>query len=182
MYLNQRPDLLDRMAAAGQVLVPTFSCFYGVAGLGRRIGVEGDSPARSTDEAPERWSDLLVDLAVYNLDQADRRLKAARAAGVAIAAGLDWHPLSDLATEILRMIHHGLSVREALVAATDTAARALGLAEHVGTIVPGKLADLVVIDGDPIEHPALLRDRDRIWLVMQLGEPIAGAALEQDLA
>ena len=32
MYLNQRPDLLDAMAAAGQVLVPTFGCFYGVAG------------------------------------------------------------------------------------------------------------------------------------------------------
>ena len=32
MYLNQRPDLLDQMAAAGQVLVPTFGCFYGVAG------------------------------------------------------------------------------------------------------------------------------------------------------
>ena len=32
MYLNQRPDLLERMAASGQVLVPTLGCFYGIAG------------------------------------------------------------------------------------------------------------------------------------------------------
>ena len=48
MYLNQRPDLLERMAASGQVLVPTLSCFYGVAGL--------ESPAPT-------WSPLLVELA-----------------------------------------------------------------------------------------------------------------------
>jgi imidazolonepropionase-like amidohydrolase len=120
--------------------VPTFSCFYGVAGLGRRIGAEGEGAAGSTERPLEKWSELLVDLALYNLDQADRTLKAARAAGVAIAAGLDWHPLSDLATEILHMIHHGLSAHEALVAATATATRALGLAEYVGTIAPGRPA------------------------------------------
>ena len=38
MYLNQRPDLLERMARDGQVLVPTLSCLYGMAGLGERIG------------------------------------------------------------------------------------------------------------------------------------------------
>src|SRR3712207_5777926 len=38
MYLNRRPDLLERMAASGQVLVPTLSCFYGVAGLEQQVG------------------------------------------------------------------------------------------------------------------------------------------------
>ena len=42
MYLNQRPDLLERMARDGQVLVPTLSCLYGVAGLGERIGTSLD--------------------------------------------------------------------------------------------------------------------------------------------
>ena len=50
------------------------------------------------------------------------------------------------------MIHHGLSAREALVAATATAAHALGLGDQVGTIEPGRLADLVVVDGDPLER------------------------------
>ena len=46
MYLNQRPDLLERMARAGQVLVPTLSCFYGVAGMDERGG----------SAASSRWS------------------------------------------------------------------------------------------------------------------------------
>jgi hypothetical protein len=36
--------------------------------------------------------------------------------------------------------------------------------------------------GDPLEEPESLRRRDRIWLVLQLGEPVAGAALERPLA
>jgi imidazolonepropionase-like amidohydrolase len=179
MYLNQRPDLLERMAANGQVLVPTFGSLYGVAGLDD----DGAGPgiaAAPADRRPETWSPLLVDLAAHNVEQADRTLRAARAAGVPIASGHDWWPLSGLASEILRMVHHGLTVQEALVAATRTAAHALGLAEHVGTIEAGKLADLLVVDGDPLHDPALLRDPDRIWLVLQLGQPVAGAALEND--
>ena len=60
MYLNQRPDLLDAMAAAGQVLVPTLSCFHGVAGQGH-------------------WTPPLVRLAEHNLAEARRTLEAARA-------------------------------------------------------------------------------------------------------
>ena len=61
-----------------------------------------------------------------------------------------------------------------------TAARALGLGDQVGTVEPGWLADLVVVDGDPLERIGVLRDRERIWLVLQLGEAVAGAALERD--
>jgi imidazolonepropionase-like amidohydrolase len=159
MYLNQRPDLLERMAATGQVLVPTLSCFYGVA--------EKDT-----------WSPLLVELAKYNLEQADRTLKAAREAGVRIALGHDWNPFYNSAVEFERMVHHGLPAAEAVVAATATAAAALGLGDEVGTVEPGRLADLLVVDGDPLADPGVLGRRERIWLVLQLGEPVAGAALE----
>lgn len=50
----------------------------------------------------------------------------------------------------------------------------------MGTVEPGKLADLVVIDGDPLREPELLIDASRIWLVLQLGEPVAGTAMERD--
>jgi cytosine/adenosine deaminase-related metal-dependent hydrolase len=59
-------------------------------------------------------------------------------------------------------------------------AYALGLDDHVGTIEPGKLADTVVIDGEPVQQPELLMDAARIWLVLQLGEPVAGTAVERD--
>jgi imidazolonepropionase-like amidohydrolase len=180
MYLNQRPDLLDAMAASGQVLVPTLGCFYGVAGAAASDAAGPDAAPASSDEPPPTWAPMLVDLALYNLEQADLTLKAARAAGVAIAAGHDWAPISDLGLEIVQMVHHGLSGHEALVAATRTSARALGLADRIGTIEAGRQADLVVTDGDPLVRPGLLRDRDRIWLVLQLGVPVAGAALERD--
>jgi len=180
MYLNQRPDLLDEMAAAGQVLVPTLGCFYGVAGAAAANGAGPDGAPAPSVEPPATWASMLVELALHNLEQADLTLKAARAAGVSIAAGHDWAPISDLGLEIVHMVHHGLSAPEALVAATRTAARALGLDDRIGTIEPGRLADLVVTDGDPLARPGLLRDRDRIWLVLQLGAPVAGAALERD--
>jgi imidazolonepropionase-like amidohydrolase len=179
MYLNQRPDLLERMAASGQVLVPTFGCFYGVAGAAAD-GIGPDGAPATTDHPPPTWSGMLVELALHNLEQAALTLVAARAAGVAIAAGHDWAPISDLGLEIVQMVHHGLTAREALVAATSTSARALGLEDLVGTIAPGRLADLLVVDGDPLARPGVLRDRDRIWLVLQLGAAVAGAALERD--
>jgi imidazolonepropionase-like amidohydrolase len=169
MYLNQRPDLLERMAAQGQTLVPTLSCFYGVAGLdGDR---DGGAPAAT-------WSPLLVELARHNLEQAGMTLAAARAAGVAIALGYDWGPIYASALELERLVHHGLPAMEALVAATATGAGALGLGDRLGTVAPGMLADLVVLDGDPLADPGVLRRREHIWLVLQLGEPVAGTVLE----
>ena len=41
----------------------------------------------------------------------------------------------------------------------------------------GKLADLIVVDGDPLAEPALLSDSARVWLVQQGGTPVAGQAL-----
>jgi imidazolonepropionase-like amidohydrolase len=190
MYLNQRPELLERMAASGQVLVPTLSCFYGVAGLDDQVGIgDGalDEPnarervgvAYSPCQGPPRpWSPLLVELAHYNLRQADLTLRAAVAAGVTIAAGHDWHPLWDHALEIRRMIAHGMSSAQALTATTSAAAAALGIADHVGTVAAGRTADLVVFDGDPVASPELLSRRDAVWLVLQGGTPVAGAVLE----
>jgi imidazolonepropionase-like amidohydrolase len=175
MYLNQRPDLLDQMAQNGQFLVPTITGCYMMAGLGDAIDPEGV-------EAHGEMIPMLVDLAVYNLEETSKSVRAARAAGVKIALGSDGPPQASwTALELLRMIHHGLTAREALVAATSTAAEALGIDEHVGTVAPGKIGDLVIVDGDPLAEPELFLDPARIWLVIQHGEPVAGAALESSV-
>jgi imidazolonepropionase-like amidohydrolase len=75
------------------------------------------------------------------------------------------------------MVHHGLTPGQALVAATKTAAEALDLDDHIGTVTEGKLADLTIVDGDPLQEPHLLSDPGRIWLVLQGGAPVAGQAL-----
>jgi imidazolonepropionase-like amidohydrolase len=182
MYLHRRPDLLEQMAARGQVLVPTLSCFYGVAGLGDAVGTEGIDLGTGQRSEPARaettWSPMLYRLAHRQLHEAALTLKSARAAGVRIASGHDWLPFYNSSIEIRRMIAHGLTASEALIAATATNALALGIDDHVGTVTPGKQADLTVIDGDPLEHPQLLTDSDRIWLVIQGGAIVAGSALE----
>ena len=119
---------------------------------------------------------VLSELAQHNLGEGAASMRAARQAGVKIALGSDVSLATGL--EIQRMVHHGLTPAEALVAATRTAAEALGLGEHIGTVAEGKLADLIIVDGDPLTEPRLLSDPGRIWLVLQLGVPVAGQALQ----
>jgi imidazolonepropionase-like amidohydrolase len=173
MYLYHRPDLLEAMAAAGQVLVPTLSGYYWMAGLGEAIDPAG---AEASPDMPP----VLAELARFNLAEGSASMVAAQKAGVKIALGSDMSLATGL--EIQRMVHHGLSAAQALVAATSTAAQALDLDGYVGTVAEGKLADLVVVDGDPLAEPALLSDPARIWLVLQLGVPVAGQALAGPLA
>ena len=173
MYLNQRPELLEQMAAGGQVLVPTLSGYYWMGGFGDVV-----DPASATIDAHMLPS--IVELAHHNLAQGTLSMRAARQAGVRIALGSDRNGVSgdDTALELVRMVHHGLTSVEALQSATAIAAEAIGLADHIGTIAAGRLADLVVVDGDVVQTPELLLDAQRIWLVLQLGEVIGGAALE----
>jgi imidazolonepropionase-like amidohydrolase len=172
IYLSQRPDLLERMAQRGTTLVPTLSGYYWMAGLPERTLDPDDA------EPDPALTPLLVELARYNLAQGAASMRAAAAADVPIALGTDG---GETAYELLRMIQHGLDAQAALTAATRNGASACGIDDQIGTIAPGKLADLVVVDGDPLAEPALLDDPQRIWLVLQLGEPVAGAALERPL-
>lgn len=79
------------------------------------------------------------------------------AAGVTVLAGSDT-PLDDVATAIhlnLRaQVKHGREPWEALQTATSLPAKAFGLAHDLGTVEPGKLADLVIVDGDPLTRIA----------------------------
>jgi imidazolonepropionase-like amidohydrolase len=178
MYLHRRPDLLEAMAAAGQVLVPTLSGYYWMAGLGEAVD-QTVSPGEALDPAAAHadpgMPPVLSELAQHNLEQGAASMRAARQAGVKIALGSDVSLAAGL--EIQRMVHHGLTPAQALVAATKTAAEALDLDEHIGTVTEGKLADLIIVDGDPLAEPHLLSDPVRIWLVLQRGVPVAGQAL-----
>jgi imidazolonepropionase-like amidohydrolase len=89
----------------------------------------------------------------------------AAAAGVKVAMGTDC-PVAPHGTnlrELELMASHGLKSEEALVAATSRAAELMGLEEKLGTLAPGKIADVVVVDGDPFDF-ATLKDRiEQVW-------------------
>jgi imidazolonepropionase-like amidohydrolase len=92
--------------------------------------------------------------------------------------GFDSPDVDRAASELVRMVEHGLPPLEALAAATSGGAYALGIEDQVGVVAQGRLADLLVVDGDPVSEPGVLLDPARIWLVLRNGAPVAGAALE----
>jgi imidazolonepropionase-like amidohydrolase len=165
LELHRAAALLEELARSGRVLVPTLSCFFHVS-----------------ENRGSQWAPGLVRLAHKQLEEAHRTVEAARRAGVRIAMGFDSQPHGQSALELVRMCRAGLTPMEGIVAATTGSAAACGLDEHVGAVARGMAADLLVVDGDPLEDPNVLLDADRIWLVVQSGRPAAGAALETDLA
>jgi imidazolonepropionase-like amidohydrolase len=111
-------------------------------------------------------------------------LRMAYEAGVPIANGSDAAtPLNyhgDNAREIHWMRQAGLPALTALHAATGNAARALGWDDRLGTLQPGRLADLIVLDGDPLDDLRLLADKKSLRWVMKGGRIVAHR-LEADL-
>jgi len=90
-----------------------------------------------------------------------------------IAAGTDnirWYiPFAMLYKEIYYLTQYGLSNMEAIVAATKGGAKVIGVEEQIGTIEPGKFADLIMVDNNPLEDIKALKDVN--W-VMKDGEII----------
>jgi len=156
LSLHRSPELLDAMAERRIVLVPTLSTFYDLA--------ERFAP----DFAPR-----LVEQAKRQAEEAQRTIMAAHDAGVILAMGYDSGPPGASANELVRMAEAGLGAAAAIRAATEGSACALGLAD-VGTVVPGRIADLLVVDGDPLEDPPILLEPERVRLVIQAGRVVGG--------
>jgi imidazolonepropionase-like amidohydrolase len=98
-------------------------------------------------------------------------------AGVKVAMGTDAGviPHGDNLDELQLMADGGMSPADVLVATTLTAAELMGLEGELGSIEPGKRADLVVVSGDPFDFSDLA---GRIERVYQNGRLVAGAAPE----
>ena len=96
--------------------------------------------------------------------------RLAREAGVKIASGSDQGPPCEAALlEIELLARQGLGPHGAIVAATRTAAEVCGAADRLGTVEPGKLADLIAVTANPLEDIASLR---RLALVVKDGRVV----------
>ena len=76
------------------------------------------------------------------------------------------------AEELVHMVRAGMSPMQAIVAATRNAAECVGLADRVGTLEPGKFADLLVVSEDPLRDISVLTRREQIYLVLKGGSPV----------
>jgi imidazolonepropionase-like amidohydrolase len=88
--------------------------------------------------------------------------------GVKIAYGTDSgvYPHGGNAKQFAYMVRYGMTPMQAIQSATIRAGELLGMDEDLGSIAPGQLADLVAVDGDPLEDVRVL---EKVAHVMKSG-------------
>jgi imidazolonepropionase-like amidohydrolase len=149
-YLDEDATLLGQMAVQGTFFVPTLTVYV----------YHRESPAPHVRERA-------VALHAHHVASVRRALEL----GVPIAAGTDagghGHPKNAL--ELKYLVEAGLSPMQALRAATQGAAACLGLEREIGTVEKDRLADLVLVAGNPLDDVTLLLDPARIELVVKGG-------------
>jgi len=160
-YLSE--DALTEMKEHGTFFVPTLSAY--------RHLVKASQQRPSTTDPYEA---ALQKTALEVVERHARSFRAALALGVRIAAGTDsgadWFPMGNsLQFELELMVSEGMTNADAVAAATRDAADLLGLRSDLGTLEAGKLADILVVDGDPLVDVSVLR---KPWLVMKEGRVV----------
>ncbi|RKG63227.1 amidohydrolase family protein, partial [Corallococcus exercitus] len=140
------------MKQKGTWYVPTAFAFFGIKELADQGKLPPDTVAklRAVDQRREHV------------------LRKAIALGVRIAFGTDAGVFAHgrNAEEFALLVEAGLSPAEALRTATVNAAELLGVADRLGTLEPGKLADVVAVPGDPLKD---IRATQKVFFVMKEG-------------
>lgn len=100
-----------------------------------------------------------------------RSFQMAAKMGVKIAMGTDTGvgPHGTNAEEIAIMVENGMTPMQAIVATTKTAAECARVDQLVGTLVPGKRADIIGVQGDPLANIGLFKDAASVAFVMKDG-------------
>jgi imidazolonepropionase-like amidohydrolase len=108
-------------------------------------------------------------------ESARRILRAGGRIGLGGDYGFAWNPHGDYARELAFFVKYvGFTPLETITCATKTGAEILGRGDELGTLERGKLADVLVVDGDVLGDMGILQDRSRFLAVMQGGVIKAG--------
>jgi imidazolonepropionase-like amidohydrolase len=155
-------ETIENLAAARIPLVPTLLLLSNVGDWGHLVG------------APTPMRDGMKAM----LDKSADALHRAHQAGVTMALGTDsgfsvtpygvWH-----ARELeLLMTYAGLTSLEAIQAGTSNGALMLGLDGEIGQVAEGMIADLIIVNGDPVADITVLQRREAIETVIQDGRVV----------
>ncbi len=133
---------------SGAYYVPTLST---VNGYRERLAAD-----------PNAYSAEVLPKILWRIEVTGDSLERAVPGGVRIAfgtdAGVSMHGRN--ADEFELMVQHGMTPMSAIQAATVNAADLLGLGEELGTLEPGRRADIIAVDGDPLSDVTVLKDVD----------------------
>lgn len=154
-FLDERTA--DEMAAAGTVMVTTLRVFEEILRRGRDY--PNPDALRKAEMVCEAQRSALM---------------LAKKSGVTLAMGTDASQSirnGDNALEMLELVNAGFSAGEVLSMSTSNAAVALGLENSIGTLRQAMGADLLILDGNPLERIDVLSDPSKIRCVLQDGVP-----------
>lgn len=139
------------------VLVPTLSAPFHILDKGEKSGIPN-----FVIEKTKKVKDTHIE-----------SVKKAHEAGIPIAMGADagtpFNRHGENLRELELLVGIGLSPMEAIVSATRTASETLGLGDQIGTLEKGKMADLIVVEGDPLKDITILQKKEKIVAVMKDG-------------
>jgi len=161
VYLDE--ETVSMMIERNIPFIPTISALYNI----ETKGIEAGIPAFAVEKT--------LKVKPFHMES----IRMAREAGVSVAAGTDAGTPFNLHGENLGEIkllvdYGGFSPMGAIEAGTRTAARVLGLEEELGTVEEGKVADLVMVEGNPLDNIDVLLNPESICLVMQGGKIVKG--------
>ncbi len=124
---------------------------------------------------PQRVIDGHRETLEAGAESARRILRAGGRLGMGGDYGFGWNPHGDYARELTFFVKDvGLTPLEVITCATKTGAELMGRGGEFGTLEVGKLADVLVVDGDVLADISVLEDRTRFLAVMQGGIVKAG--------
>lgn len=172
-------DLLQLYKAAGIWVIPTIALHSMPLALAKDSTIL-DRPdiaaflspsmkaawSRSLSWYKQRYSEPLQDLIHHYVLPVRRSIKKMHNEGIILATGTDMDIPWAVQEEMEEFALSGLSLQEALKAATSNAARIIGAESELGTIEEGKWADLVILDANPLED---IRNARKIWKVIKAG-------------
>ena len=162
--VGYEPDFVPLLAAQGASWCPTLSqLHWGLAEREQR-GLNAD----------------MVRTIETGIVARCRMIQESLDAGVTVGFGTDnrMRPKAGQnALELAIMVEHGIAPLDAISIATLLAARLVGLDDHLGSVVEGKLADLIVVDGNPTEDIRVLTDPTRIERILMGPRRVQPAAV-----
>jgi imidazolonepropionase-like amidohydrolase len=151
-------EAIEMMKRQGAYLVPTLVAPRDVLAF--------------ADANPGALPEVVVQKARAVVEDHSASIRKAIEAGVKIAMGTDSGvgPHGRNARELGLMVEHGMTPMQSILASTSEAARMLHLEKDLGTLETGKLADVLIIDGDPLEQITVVEDQGKVALVMKAGQ------------
>ena len=159
IYLDD--EVIEMMIKQNTYLIPTFAIVEAIINGGTEFGI----PEVSLNKARKVMEAHI------------NSIRKAWQAGVRIGLGTDYmsdpmSPMGENAIELELYVKAGRSPMEAIVSATKINSEALGIDDKLGSLEAGKLADLIVVKGNPLNDIGILRDKKNIDQVYKGGKEI----------